>query len=73
MKRVAIAVVLIVSYFTYFHRYPSPAAPFWDENYYIPDAQKYLNGIFFMDIHPPLGKMLIALGEWLLHPNAITS
>jgi len=73
VKRAAIAGVLIVSYFTYFHGYASPAAPFWDENYYIPDAQKYLNGMFFMDIHPPLGKLLIALGEWLLHPNAITS
>jgi dolichyl-phosphate-mannose--protein O-mannosyl transferase len=73
VKRVAIGVVLIVSYFTCFHGYASPAAPFWDENYYIPDAQKYLNGIFFMEIHPPLGKLLIALGEWLLHPNAITS
>jgi dolichyl-phosphate-mannose-protein mannosyltransferase len=73
VKWVALAGVVIASYFTYFHGYASPAAPFWDENYYIADAQKYLNGIFFMEMHPPLGKLLIALGEWLLHPNAITS
>jgi dolichyl-phosphate-mannose-protein mannosyltransferase len=73
VKRVALAVVVIASFFTYFHRYAYPAAPFWDENYHIASAQKYLNGIFFMELHPPLGKLLIALGEWLLHPNGITS
>ena len=73
VKRVALAVVVIASYFTYFHRYAYPAAPFWDENYHIASAQKDLNGIFFMELHPPLGKLLIALGEWLLHPNGITS
>jgi len=73
VKRAAIAGVLIASYFTCFHGYAFPAAPFWDENYHIASAQKYLHGIFFMELHPPLGKLLIALGEWLLHPNAITS
>jgi dolichyl-phosphate-mannose--protein O-mannosyl transferase len=61
--------VLLLSYFTYFHRYWQPQAVFWDENYHIASAQKYLNGVFFMEPHPPLGKLLIAGGEWLLHPN----
>jgi dolichyl-phosphate-mannose-protein mannosyltransferase len=73
VKRVALAGVIVASYFTYFYRYQLPAVPFWDENYHIASAQKYLNGIFFMEFHPPLGKLLIALGEWLLHPNAVTS
>jgi dolichyl-phosphate-mannose--protein O-mannosyl transferase len=73
VKRLALAGVVIASYFTYFHGYASPAAPFWDENYHIASAQKYLHGIFFMELHPPLGKLLIALGEWLLRPNAVTS
>ncbi len=62
--------VMLLSYFTYFHRYWQPQAVFWDENYHIASAQKYLNGVFFMEPHPPLGKLLIAGGEWLLHPNA---
>jgi len=61
--------VIITSFFTYFYRYDYPQAPYWDENYYITDAQRELNGIFYMQIHPPLGKMLIALGESLVNAN----
>lgn len=57
------------SYATYFHNYTNPAALFWDENYHLTSAQKYLNGIFFMQSHPPLGKQLIALGEYLVDAN----
>lgn len=64
--------VLLLSYFTYFHRYWQPAAVFWDENYHIASAQKYLNGVYFMEQHPPLGKLLVAAGEWLLRPNERT-
>ncbi|OGK62731.1 hypothetical protein A2334_00755 [Candidatus Roizmanbacteria bacterium RIFOXYB2_FULL_38_10] len=61
--------ILIISYFTYFRNYSYPPNLFWDENYHIASAQKYLNGVFFMEPHPPLGKMFIALGEYILHPN----
>ena len=61
--------VLVLSYFTYFHNYSNPPALFWDENYHIASAQKYMNGIFFMEQHPPLGKMLIALGEVIIDGN----
>lgn len=61
--------VIITSFFTYFYRYDYPQAPYWDENYYITDAQRELNGIFYMQIHPPLGKLLIALGEAILNAN----
>ncbi len=63
--------ILVLSYFTIFHNYSIPQHFFWDENYHIASAQKYLNGIFFMEPHPPLGKMLIALGEKLLNQNAL--
>ena len=49
----------------------SPRGIIFDETYYITHAQKYLNGIFFLESHPPLGKLLIAAGEHLLHPNAL--
>ena len=61
--------VLMTSFFTYFFRYDQPQAPFWDENYYITDAQRILNGVFSMQIHPPLGKLLIAAGEALFDGN----
>jgi dolichyl-phosphate-mannose--protein O-mannosyl transferase len=67
-----LGVVVLLSYLTFFHRYWNPPYVFWDENYHIASAQKYLHGVFFMEQHPPLGKLLIALGEWLLHPNMRT-
>jgi len=60
---------LIVGYFTYFRHYEQPPALYWDENYHIAAAQKYLHSVFFMEPHPPLGKLLIALGEKLVAPN----
>ena len=61
--------ILIVGYFTYFQGYQNPSHPFWDENYHIASAQKYRDGVMFMEPHPPLGKLLIALGEEILEPN----
>lgn len=63
------ALVTMVSYVTYVSGYEKPAAIFWDENYHIAAAQHYLNGDFHMEPHPPLGKLLIALGEYTLRPN----
>lgn len=62
-------VVMIASYFTYFQNYDYPPSVFWDENYHIASAQKYLEGVMFMETHPPLGKLLIALGEKIIQPN----
>lgn len=63
------SLVLLISFFTYFRNYSYPANLFWDENYHITSAQKYIDHVFFMGDHPPLGKMFIALGEYILHPN----
>lgn len=69
----AVIFLLLLSYFTYVHNFWNPAALFWDENYHIASAQKYLNGTFFMEPHPPLGKLMIAAGEAIFHPNAETN
>jgi dolichyl-phosphate-mannose--protein O-mannosyl transferase len=61
--------VLLTSFFTYFYRYNQPQAVFWDEPYHIASAEKYLNGVYFMEQHPPLGKLLIALGEKIVNAN----
>jgi dolichyl-phosphate-mannose--protein O-mannosyl transferase len=55
--------VLVTSFFTYVFHFSYPPYPFWDEPYHIASAQKYLNGVSFMEQHPPLGKLFIALGE----------
>ncbi|MDO8648673.1 MAG: phospholipid carrier-dependent glycosyltransferase [Candidatus Peregrinibacteria bacterium] len=61
--------VVVLSCLTLFFGYGNPPNVFWDENYHIASAQKYLNGVYFMEQHPPLGKLLIAAGEKLLNRN----
>ncbi|MCH9813431.1 MAG: phospholipid carrier-dependent glycosyltransferase [Epsilonproteobacteria bacterium] len=63
-------IVFLISIFTYTILYFYPSAVFWDENYHIASAQKYIEGIMYMEPHPPLGKLFIALGEFILSPNA---
>ena len=46
-----------------------PRTPFWDENYYVTSAQRYLEGTAQFSVHPPLGLMLIAAGEALSGDN----
>lgn len=66
-----LCLVTAIGYFTYVHGYSRPAAFFWDENYHVASAQKYIHGVFFMEQHPPLGKLLIAAGEVLLNRNVL--
>jgi dolichyl-phosphate-mannose--protein O-mannosyl transferase len=61
--------VAIVALLTIVRDYSTPQNLFWDENYHVAAAQKYLNRIFFMEPHPPLGKLLIALGEYVVDAN----
>lgn len=46
-----------------------PSHPIWDETYYLTAAQRYEDGTAQFATHPPLGLMLIAAGDALLHPN----
>lgn len=62
-------VVLLVSFFSFYINYEKPDKLFWDENYHIASSQKYIDGVFFLEHHPPLGKLLIALGENLTKAN----
>jgi dolichyl-phosphate-mannose-protein mannosyltransferase len=63
------AVILLVSLSIYFPYYGSPQAMFWDENYHVASAQKHIDGVMYMEPHPPLGKMLMAVGEVLFGDN----
>ena len=62
--------VFILAFFSFFWNYNYPNSSQWDEVYHISSAEKYIKGSLFMESHPPLGKMFIALGEKVLEPNA---
>ncbi|WP_111640521.1 phospholipid carrier-dependent glycosyltransferase [Marinimicrobium alkaliphilum] len=64
------ALLLIISLLVYMTNYNSPRALFWDENYHIAAAQKHIDGVMYMEPHPPLGKMLMAASEALLGVNS---
>lgn len=66
-----LAILLAISYVAIVHNFWNPPNLFWDENYHIASAQKYLNGIFFMEPHPPLGKLVIAAGEAIFNFNEV--
>jgi len=66
-----LGLITAIGYFTYVHGFSNPPAFFWDENYHIASAQKYLNGVYFMEQHPPLGKLLIAAGEAIINQNPL--
>jgi len=68
LRMVLFAVVVLgITNKIYFKRYYLPTAIYWDEAYHIPAAAKYVAGVFFMEPHPPLGKMIIAAGEEMLN------
>ena len=63
-------ILLICSFGVYFTHYGSPQNMFWDENYHIVSAQKHIDGIMYMEPHPPLGKMLMGAAEVIFGGNS---
>jgi dolichyl-phosphate-mannose--protein O-mannosyl transferase len=66
---VFLGIIMLLSYGTFVHGY-ADTPQIWDESFYIADAQRELYGVAYTQPHPPLGKMLIAAGEWLLDADA---
>ncbi|MCY1647477.1 phospholipid carrier-dependent glycosyltransferase [Caulobacter sp. SL161] len=46
-----------------------PCGPYWDENYYLTSVARYAEGRPQFASHPPLGLMLLALGDQLTGAN----
>lgn len=65
-----IATLLVISSMVFFSNYSNPAAPIWDEVYYVSSSEKYTTKTMFMESHPPLAKMIISLGDQILRPNS---
>lgn len=61
-NRIYIVIIIgLASLLTRFYDIHEPAHVCWDETHFGKMASWYINRTFFFDVHPPLGKMLIAL------------
>ena len=61
--------LLFLGIVVYGIQYASPNQTQWDEVYYIPPVARYEQGIFFMESHPPLAKLVLTAGDLLFHTN----
>lgn len=61
--------VLLAAFLVFLPDLGQPPMLFWDENYHLTSAHKYLAGVMSMEAHPPLGKLLIALSEGFFGTN----
>src|SRR5215468_9028197 len=69
-RRTTLAVILWgITAFLLLPNLGYPRAVVFDETYMIPRAQRYMQGVFFQESHPPLGRLAIALGQLIVHPN----
>jgi dolichyl-phosphate-mannose-protein mannosyltransferase len=65
----AALVVVLVASINFLGELGKPAAPIWDESYYLTATERYEERMAQFASHPPLGLALIAAGDALLHPN----
>ncbi|XP_063079994.1 protein O-mannosyl-transferase 2-like [Engraulis encrasicolus] len=61
--------VTVLSFATRFYKLMEPDHVCWDETHFGKMANWYINRTFFLDVHPPLGKMLIGLSGYLTGYN----
>ena len=57
--------IILLAFLTRFWRLWEPDQIVFDELHFGGFASRYFTGEYFFDIHPPLGKMLIALAAWI--------
>ncbi|CAI8001905.1 Protein O-mannosyl-transferase 2 [Geodia barretti] len=64
-----LAVVTLASALTRFYSITEPRHVAWDETHFGKHASWYIQGQFFFDVHPPLGKLVIAIAGVLTGYN----
>lgn len=57
--------IIFLTAVTRFYKVTEPDHVCWDEAHFGKMGSWYINRTFFFDVHPPLGKMLIALSGYL--------
>ncbi|XP_065206014.1 protein O-mannosyl-transferase 2 [Planococcus citri] len=57
--------VVVLSFGSRLYKVSEPDHVCWDETHFGKMGSWYINRTFFFDVHPPLGKMLIALSGYL--------
>jgi dolichyl-phosphate-mannose-protein mannosyltransferase len=67
---ICVLLVMIAASCAYVVGKGQPPFPFWDENYHMTSAQRYIEGIGHFEPHPPLALLIIAAGEKLSGVNA---
>ncbi|MBM2820941.1 MAG: hypothetical protein HW405_701 [Candidatus Berkelbacteria bacterium] len=67
-----VALILIASFLIRVWHLGSIKEEIFDEVYFVKFAQNYLTGVSFFDIHPPLGKLIIAIGEKIFHNSYLS-
>ena len=60
-----IAALVVVALIVRMRKLAQPSSVVFDEVHFGGFASKYIQGRFFMDVHPPLAKLLITLAAWL--------
>ncbi|KAL4237411.1 Protein O-mannosyl-transferase 2 [Mactra antiquata] len=66
---VVLVFLTILSFVTRLYKVDQPAWICWDETHFGKMGSWYINGSFFFDVHPPLGKMMIGLSGYLTGYN----
>ncbi|KAG9481727.1 hypothetical protein GDO78_010779 [Eleutherodactylus coqui] len=65
----ALGAVTILSFMSRLYQLAEPPHVCWDETHFGKMGSYYINGTFFFDVHPPLGKMLIGFAGHLTGYN----
>lgn len=60
-----IGLLTLLAAFVRLYRIHQPSSVVFDEVHFGGFASKYIKGRFFMDVHPPLAKLLLTLAGWL--------
>ncbi|KAJ2760283.1 Protein O-mannosyltransferase 2, partial [Coemansia nantahalensis] len=67
--RVATVALTAVALLTRLYRIGRRPVVSWDETHFGKFGAHYINGTFYHDVHPPLAKMLVGLGEFMSGHN----